>query len=80
MVARIVRERMEGKTAYAITRDLNKDAVPTAPGCARLVAGYCPRATDAGRPVIVGVQNALKETREKFSFTGFRTQREHTEG
>jgi hypothetical protein len=30
VVARVVRERTEGKTAYAITRDLNKDAVPTA--------------------------------------------------
>ena len=29
---RIVRERREGKTAYAIARDLNKDAVPTAQG------------------------------------------------
>jgi len=27
-----VRERVEGKTAYAIARDLNKDAVPTAQG------------------------------------------------
>ena len=27
-----VRERTEGKTAYAIARDLNKDAVPTAQG------------------------------------------------
>jgi hypothetical protein len=26
----IRRERTEGKTAYAIARDLNKDAVPTA--------------------------------------------------
>jgi hypothetical protein len=34
---------MEGKTAYAIARDLNKDAVPTAQG-ARLVASYGPRA------------------------------------
>ena len=32
VVARIVRERTEGKTAYAIARDLNKDAVPTAQG------------------------------------------------
>ena len=32
VVARIVRERTEGKTAYAIGRDLNKDAVPTAQG------------------------------------------------
>ena len=30
VVARVVRERTEGKTAYAIARDLNKDAVPTA--------------------------------------------------
>jgi DNA invertase Pin-like site-specific DNA recombinase len=30
--ARVVRERTEGKTAYAIARDLNKDAVPTAQG------------------------------------------------
>ena len=37
VVARIVRERAEGKTSYAIARDLNKDAVPTAQG-ARLVA------------------------------------------
>jgi hypothetical protein len=29
-VARIVRERTDGKTAYAIARNLNKDAVPTA--------------------------------------------------
>jgi hypothetical protein len=29
VVARVVRERTEGKTAYAIARDLNKDAVPT---------------------------------------------------
>jgi len=28
VVARVVRERTEGKTAYAIARDLNKDAVP----------------------------------------------------
>ena len=27
-----MRERTEGKTAYAIARDLNKDAVPTAQG------------------------------------------------
>jgi hypothetical protein len=27
-----VRERTEGETAYAIARDLNKDAVPTAQG------------------------------------------------
>jgi Recombinase len=32
VVARIVRERTEGKTAHAIARDLNKDAVPTAQG------------------------------------------------
>ena len=32
MVARVVRERTEGKTAYAIARDLNQDAVPTAQG------------------------------------------------
>jgi hypothetical protein len=30
VVARVVRERMERKTAYAIARDLSKDAVPTA--------------------------------------------------
>jgi hypothetical protein len=30
-----LRERMEGKTAYAIARDLNKDAVPTAQGGGR---------------------------------------------
>ena len=30
VVARVVRERTEGKTAYGIARDLNKDAVPTA--------------------------------------------------
>jgi hypothetical protein len=35
---RVLRERTGGKTAYAIARDLNKDAVPTAQGCARLVA------------------------------------------
>jgi Recombinase len=29
--ARIMRERTEGKTAHTIARDLNKDAVPTAP-------------------------------------------------
>jgi hypothetical protein len=29
VVARVVRERTEGKTAFAIARDLNKDAVPT---------------------------------------------------
>jgi DNA invertase Pin-like site-specific DNA recombinase len=34
VVARILRERMEGKTAYAIGRDLNKDAVPPAQGAA----------------------------------------------
>jgi hypothetical protein len=34
----------EGKTAYAIARDLNQDAVPTAQGCTRLVANYGPRA------------------------------------
>ena len=28
VVARIVRERTDGKTAYAIARNLNKDAVP----------------------------------------------------
>ena len=32
VVARVVRERTEGKTAYAIAGDLNKDAVPTAQG------------------------------------------------
>ena len=32
VVARVLRERTEGKTAYAIARDLNKDAVPTAQG------------------------------------------------
>jgi DNA invertase Pin-like site-specific DNA recombinase len=32
VVARVVRERTEGKTAYAMARDLNKDAVPTAQG------------------------------------------------
>jgi hypothetical protein len=32
VVARVVREHTEGKTAYAIARDLNKDAVPTARG------------------------------------------------
>jgi Recombinase len=30
VVARVLRERLEGKPAYAIARDLNKDAVPTA--------------------------------------------------
>jgi hypothetical protein len=45
----IVREYTEGKTAYAIARDLNRDAAPTAQGCARLVASYGPRAADAGR-------------------------------
>jgi hypothetical protein len=48
VVARIVRERAEGKTSYAIARDLNKDAVPTAQG-ARLVASHGPRVADAGR-------------------------------
>ena len=32
VVARVLRERTEGKTVYAIARDLNKDAVPTAKG------------------------------------------------
>jgi hypothetical protein len=32
VVARVVRERTDGKTAYAIASDLNKDAVPTAQG------------------------------------------------
>jgi DNA invertase Pin-like site-specific DNA recombinase len=32
VVARVVRERTEGKTAYAIAHDLNSDAVPTAQG------------------------------------------------
>jgi hypothetical protein len=34
VVARVLRERTEGKTAYAIARDLNRDAVarPHAPG------------------------------------------------
>jgi hypothetical protein len=32
VVARVLRERTEGKTAYAIARDLNRDAVPTAQG------------------------------------------------
>jgi hypothetical protein len=32
VVARVLRERTEGNTAYAIARDLNKDAVPTAQG------------------------------------------------
>jgi hypothetical protein len=31
-VTRFVRERTEGKTAYAIARDLNSDAAPTAQG------------------------------------------------
>jgi hypothetical protein len=52
VVARVVRERTEGKTAYAIARDLNKDAAPTAQGASaggqRVVAVHCPRATDAG--------------------------------
>jgi DNA invertase Pin-like site-specific DNA recombinase len=32
VVARVLRERTEGKTAYSIARDLNKDAVATAQG------------------------------------------------
>ena len=32
VVARVVREHTEGKTAYAIASDLNKHAVPTAQG------------------------------------------------
>jgi DNA invertase Pin-like site-specific DNA recombinase len=32
VVARVVRERTDRKTAYAIARDPNKDAVPTARG------------------------------------------------
>jgi Recombinase len=32
VVARVVRERPGGRTAYVIARDLNKDAVPTAQG------------------------------------------------
>ena len=32
VVARVVQERTEGKTAHAIARDLSKDAVPTAQG------------------------------------------------
>ena len=32
VAARVVRERTERKTAYAIARDLNNDAVPTAQG------------------------------------------------
>jgi hypothetical protein len=32
VVARVLRERTERKTAYPIARDLNKDAVPTAQG------------------------------------------------
>jgi hypothetical protein len=31
-LARVLRERTAGKTAYAVARDLNKDAVPTAQG------------------------------------------------
>ena len=30
VVARVVRERLEGRRAYAIGRDLNSDALPTA--------------------------------------------------
>lgn len=32
VVERVIRERMEGKTAYAIARDLNRDGEPTAHG------------------------------------------------
>ena len=32
VVARVAREGKEGKTAYAIARDPNRDAVPTAQG------------------------------------------------
>jgi DNA invertase Pin-like site-specific DNA recombinase len=52
VVARVVRERTEGKTAYAIARDLNSDAVPTAqvraPG-----RSYSPRPADAGRRSLI---------------------------
>jgi DNA invertase Pin-like site-specific DNA recombinase len=34
VVARVVREHREGKSLYAIARDLNKDAVPCAQGAA----------------------------------------------
>ena len=47
-MARVLRERTEGKTAYAIARDLNKDAVPTAQG-ARLVPSHV-RALARRRP------------------------------
>jgi hypothetical protein len=48
----IVRECTEGKTAYAIARDLNKDAVPTAQG-ARAWSQATVRAADAGRRSLI---------------------------
>jgi hypothetical protein len=51
-MARVLRERMEGRTAYAIARDLNEDPVPTAQG-ARPVASYRPGAADAGRRLLM---------------------------
>jgi hypothetical protein len=58
VVARVLRERTEGKTAYAIARDLNKDAVPMRKG-ARLVASYGPRAADAGRRSLITTVSLL---------------------
>ena len=49
VVARIVRERMEGKTAYAIARDLKQGRCADRAACAHLVTSYGPRAADAGR-------------------------------
>ena len=51
-VARVVRERTDGKTAYAVARDLNKDAMPTAQSARAWSASYSPRAADAGMAFI----------------------------
>jgi DNA invertase Pin-like site-specific DNA recombinase len=53
VVARVVLERMEGKTAYAIARDLNKDTVPDSAWRDRLVASDDPRAAGAGRRSVI---------------------------
>jgi hypothetical protein len=50
VVARIVRERAEGKTTYAICPRPEQGRCADCAGCARLVASHGPRAADAGTP------------------------------
>jgi hypothetical protein len=52
VVARVVRERTEGKTGYAMARDLNKDAVPTAQGARAWSQATVRALLMAGRSVV----------------------------